>query len=213
MRSGERDLWRNLSAAFMSDEETDDENEGFVVRKVGWRSNLLNRLIKKLDERYNLSRTRSTKCKTRCARHLGSPSLRSPPKDVPIWAISKPSHSIPLSTIDLNTTDTTGSTSVQPSTSQTPLQTNIVMPMNVVTPPNIVEPHVPSSSMSVSTPTNLSTPRGSSTPACTSSGSSTPSGSFVLPPRVQLQFSDDNISDDEDDLEFRRLIQDAANCY
>lgn len=75
----------------MSDEETDDENEGFVVHKVSWRSRLVNRLVAKLDERYISSRTQNTNCKPRSARRLGTPSQRHPPNGAPQWAIAEPS--------------------------------------------------------------------------------------------------------------------------
>lgn len=77
----------------MSDEETDTENEGFIIHRVEWRSRPINRLIAKLDECYNSSRAQISKCKTKSARRLGPPSLRTSPRDAPHWAVTKSTNS------------------------------------------------------------------------------------------------------------------------
>ena len=40
----------------MSDEETDNESNGFTVNKLSWKSNVLNRLQNVIDGRYDESR-------------------------------------------------------------------------------------------------------------------------------------------------------------
>lgn len=44
----------------MSDEETDSEDEGFIIRTPSWRSDLLNKLIARLDRRYEEKRKSAT---------------------------------------------------------------------------------------------------------------------------------------------------------
>lgn len=126
IRSNERELWRQLSGAYMSDEETDTENEGFIVHKVEWRSRVVNRLIAKLDERYNSSRTQNTNSKRRSTRSLGSASQRSPPKGALRWAISEQSSP------ESSPTSTEQSVSA-PSLPLTPLPSNTTTP-NTTTP-------------------------------------------------------------------------------
>ena len=114
----------------MSDEETDTENEGFIVHEVNWRSRLVNRLIAKLDDRYNSSRAQTNNnCKPRSARHLGSPSQRPPPKCAPQWAVAESSStsSSPASSNGQTVVDS-------PNTPATPLPLSQQLPTNLTTP-------------------------------------------------------------------------------
>lgn len=82
----ERNLWKQITAAYMSDEETDDEGNGFLVKKLQWRSNLLNRLVARLDKRYHESRNSTTvRKKPRESRKPGGHSLRKRPYGAPKW--------------------------------------------------------------------------------------------------------------------------------
>ena len=75
----------------MSDEETDNESNGFTVHKLSWRSNVLNRLLSRLDGRYDESRKNSTICtKPREQRKLGEFSDRTKPFDAPQWTLMEP---------------------------------------------------------------------------------------------------------------------------
>ena len=68
-----------LSEKFMSDEETDDENNSSLIkRSLTWRSEKLNKLIVKLDERYFHSRERKENSKPMKNRRKGNPSERLP---------------------------------------------------------------------------------------------------------------------------------------
>ena len=75
----------------MSDEETDNESNGFTVHKLSWRSNVLNRLLSRLDGRYDESRKNSTICtKPREQRKLGEFSDRTKPFGAPQWTLMEP---------------------------------------------------------------------------------------------------------------------------
>ena len=74
--TSKRKLWKQLTPPYMSDEETDKESNGFTVHKLSWRSNVLNRLLSRLDGRYDESRKNSTiHTKPREQRKLGEFSL------------------------------------------------------------------------------------------------------------------------------------------
>lgn len=88
VRPRERQLWMQLNSSYMSDEETDDEEGGFVVQHLEWRSELLCKLIRLLDKRYEASRTQKSNSKPRESRRSGSFSLRVPPKDAPKWSLA-----------------------------------------------------------------------------------------------------------------------------
>ena len=78
---------KGLNEKFMSDEETDSEDsETFVKRTPNWRSNKLNKLIDKLDERYVRSREKKDTSKPCKARKIGLPSQRPIPLSAPKWA-------------------------------------------------------------------------------------------------------------------------------
>ena len=132
LRSKERTLWAQMNSLYMSDEETDSENEGgFVVRKLEWRSTLLNKLVAKLDDRYKKSRQENTnKRKVRAPRRTGSPSLRRIPCNAPKWTLSNgigsaSTTSTPPHSPDIPTYNT------PPSPSHTsPSQPNSTVPSN-----------------------------------------------------------------------------------
>ena len=76
----------------MSDEETDNEGTGFTVHELSWRSNLLNRLLSRLDKRYDEHRKKSTlRTKAREIRILGEYSTRSKPFGAPKWTFQEQS--------------------------------------------------------------------------------------------------------------------------
>ena len=45
-------LLSKLSDKYMTDEETDNENDGFIKRTPKWRNGHLSKLLMKLDEKY-----------------------------------------------------------------------------------------------------------------------------------------------------------------
>ena len=85
----ERSLWKHITPAYMSDEETDTENGGFTLYKPKWRSDLLNRLLLRLDKRYEESRKKS-RAKPREKRVVSSQySSRRQPLDALNWTVRK----------------------------------------------------------------------------------------------------------------------------
>ena len=100
-----------LSEKFMSDEETDAEDgNSLVKRTLKWRSEKLNELICKLDDRYSKSREKNDNVRPMKARKTGSPSGRPPPGHAPHWALADPCN-LPEST---ETDDTTVADQEQP---------------------------------------------------------------------------------------------------
>ena len=86
-----------LSEKFMSDEETDDENNSSLIkRSLTWRSEKLNKLIVKLDERYFHSRERKENSKPMKNRRKGNPSERLPLANSQIWATISPELTFPV---------------------------------------------------------------------------------------------------------------------
>lgn len=73
----------------MTDEETDDEEGGFITHKPHWRSALVEKLIQRLDQRYEEMRKKRDHSKPREQRHPGSPSIRVSPKGAPSWSIQQ----------------------------------------------------------------------------------------------------------------------------
>jgi len=74
-----------LSEKYMSDEETDEEDDQFFIRcTLSWRSSKLNKLILKLDKRYKKKKDDSRPVKPR---KDGEPSARAFPKNPIPWAI------------------------------------------------------------------------------------------------------------------------------
>lgn len=78
-----------LNEKYMSDEETDaEDSNSFLKRSPNWRSEKLNQLIKKLDERYFQSRRKKDNSKPMKSRKTGTrPSDRSTPASAPDWAV------------------------------------------------------------------------------------------------------------------------------
>ena len=94
---------KGLNEKFMSDEETDSEDsETFIKRTPKWRSNKLNKLIEKLDERYVRSREKIYNSKPSKARKIGLPSERPVPVSAPKWATTAEptSSNSPASSVD-----------------------------------------------------------------------------------------------------------------
>ena len=78
----------------MSDEETDSDNAGGLIRRpLQWRSKQLNVLFQKLDLRYLRSRENKENVKPLKQRRTGQSSIRPAPKSAPQWAISESSSS------------------------------------------------------------------------------------------------------------------------
>jgi hypothetical protein len=78
-----------LNEKFMSDEETDTEDRSTLVKRTPkWRSEKLNELLCKLDDRYIKSREKKDSIRPMKPRKTGSPSDRSPPKSAPDWALA-----------------------------------------------------------------------------------------------------------------------------
>ena len=101
----------------MSDEETDEEGEGFIVHKLNWRSELVNKLIAVLNNRYNSSRKQKSNNKPREIRKPGTPSIRLPPKGAPQWAVTDATlssgTSTPTSSTELDLLKTTSAVTIQ----------------------------------------------------------------------------------------------------
>ena len=85
----ERESLKQLDARYMSDEEDGEEGEGgaWVVRSPPWRSQRLSSLLRRLQERVNSKLTSSSHPKN--PRVPGLPSMRSPPKSSPPWAVDR----------------------------------------------------------------------------------------------------------------------------
>ena len=95
--SHERELWKQVTATYMSDEETESEGDGFVIRIPSWKSDLLNKVLSRLDKRYDAKR--ATSCsKPKENRKIGTCSTREVPEGIPKWAVKKVSSSSSVST-------------------------------------------------------------------------------------------------------------------
>ncbi|KAK2555653.1 Uncharacterized protein P5673_022677 [Acropora cervicornis] len=83
----ERESLKQLDSRYMSDEEDGEEGEGgaWVVRSPPWRSQRLSSLLRRLQERVNSKQTPSSHPQN--PRVPGMPSMRSPPKSSPPWAV------------------------------------------------------------------------------------------------------------------------------
>ena len=113
-----------LNEKFMSDEETDvEDSNSFVKRSLKNRSPKLNKLMRKLDQRYMDSREKKKKSKPLKIRKIGPPSTRLLPACSPDWVIavdSSTSSSLddssdnPGASDDINST--ASSATVSPST-------------------------------------------------------------------------------------------------
>lgn len=78
-------VMKKLSEKYMSDEETDGEDDNTLIRKSpGWRSTALNKLIAKLDRKYSRKKDSSKPAKKRID---GTLSNRTPPTNAPRWAV------------------------------------------------------------------------------------------------------------------------------
>ena len=126
----EADIMQTLNEKYMSDEETDTEDpQALVRRSPSWRSEKLNKLIQKLDERYIRSRENKDNSKPMKVRKVGSSSTRSLPPNAPRWAVdtagvddtslNRSPSSSSLNSSSLKTTPNDFS----PSVSSTPLTT------------------------------------------------------------------------------------------
>lgn len=161
----------------MSDEETDNEGTGFTVHKLGWRSNLLNRLLSRLDKRYDENRKNSTlRTKPREKRTLGEYSTRCKPFGASKWTFQEQS----------SLTETESPVSVQ----QSPPTESPITPQRLSS-RRALRTFQDSARSNIDTPT--------ADPMCSSQ--TTPSGSLsnALDPTQLFEESDvDNIvSDDE----------------
>jgi len=85
----ERESLKQLDSRYMSDEEDGEEGEGgaWVVRSPPWRSQRLSSLLRRLQERVNSKQTPSSHPQN--PRVPGMPSMRSPPKSSPPWAVDR----------------------------------------------------------------------------------------------------------------------------
>lgn len=85
-----------LNEKFMSDEESDTENSGVLIkRSLSWRSDNLNKLMEKLDSRYIKQRTHSKPLKPRS---IGPLSQRQQPSKAPGWATKQSTSTDPDNT-------------------------------------------------------------------------------------------------------------------
>ena len=116
----ERRIWKSLSTAY----------RGFVIHRPEWRSDVVVKLIEKLDKRYETSRQSKEHCKPREQRRIGSPSCRPPPKSAPTWATKSSTEDSSSSRLSTPTTPVSvisnSVTSPPPSSSQsTPIRTAV----------------------------------------------------------------------------------------
>ena len=95
-------LLSKLSEKYMSDEETDAENDGFIRRSPKWRNGHLSKLFMKLDEKYSKS-SKTDKTRPMKPRRQGLCSERMPPLNAPQWALSKESAGSTSSNAEIET--------------------------------------------------------------------------------------------------------------
>lgn len=81
-------LLNKLSEKYMTDEETDIENDGFIQRTPKWRNSHLSKLFMKLDDKYSKS-SKTDKARPMKPRRQGPYSDRMPPLNAPKWALSR----------------------------------------------------------------------------------------------------------------------------
>ena len=99
-------LLGKLNEKYMTDEETDTENDGFIKRTPKWRNSHLSKLLMKLDEKCSKS---SKMDKTRPMKpcRQGPYSDRMPPLNAPKWALSNKLEEVGSSSAEssINETD------------------------------------------------------------------------------------------------------------
>ena len=83
-------VMQSLSEKYMTDEETDsDDDTTLVKRSLPWRSTKCERFLKTLDDRYVESREKKNNSKPLKPRKVGPNSECSPPQNVVSWAIQE----------------------------------------------------------------------------------------------------------------------------
>ena len=81
-------VMQSLSEKYMTDEETDsDDDTTLVKRSLPWRSTKCEQFLKTLDDRYVESREKKNNSKPLKPRKIGPNSERSVPKNAVNWAI------------------------------------------------------------------------------------------------------------------------------
>lgn len=186
----------------MSDEETDNEEGGFVVHQLKWRSKVLNVLIARLDTRYEESR-KTNRSKPREKRRIGDQSVGEPPSGAAKW------------TVDNSSSSETQMTDNEEENHHDPVDDE-----STGTPPN----YTSSASTSMGTPPDRtsSASMGTGTPPECASGASSSTGTPHGPPRfttrpthlfnhnASLEVEGGSSSEVESDDELSSLIRAAT---
>lgn len=180
-------VMQSLSEKYMTDEETDsDDDTTLVKRSLPWRSTKCDRFLKTLDDRYVESREKKSNSKPLKPRKIGPNSERSVPKNAVNWAILclNDQSLSPNGENQQNASPSTPNTSFTnpgPSSISTPLSPSLV-----------------SMPLSSSTPSLVSTPLSSSAPSLVSTPQNSAAGSVASSSPSELN---DDVDNDESDLE------------
>ena len=159
----EVEIMQQLSEKVMTDEETDCELNVLVRRTPPWRSKKLTKLMRTLDSR----KSKKSEALPKKERRTGCFSERSPPKDLPKWALQDPpvstSHQYSSSMSDASSPNPLPSSPVAspvspqcevtlPSQSSPPMQASTSTPMQSSTPRLSIRPSRSTSISPISTP-------------------------------------------------------------
>ena len=141
-----------MNEKYMTDEETDSEDDVLVKRSLKWRSSKCNQFFKKLDERYLQSREKKGNSKPLKSRKIGPDSDRPAPLDALSWAVREQEYTR-LNSEDQGSSEHISSPSVTPNpfVEQAATQPSYSTPINTTrlsslssTPENLSEPSLPS---------------------------------------------------------------------
>ena len=83
-------LQKALVMELMSSEESGDDDDTIVIKLLGWRSEVFNTFLEKLDEKSSSFKSKQAKRQTK-ERVIGEESARTKPAggDIPTWVIKK----------------------------------------------------------------------------------------------------------------------------
>ena len=91
VRPQEKDKWEDIGASCMT-EESDDDDQGYVLHRPCWRSDDLSNLIKNLDKRDGIARSQQDHPPLRRPRVVGEPTTSRSLSYLPSWAVSQKFH-------------------------------------------------------------------------------------------------------------------------
>ena len=83
-------LQKALVIELMSSEESGDDDDTIAVKLLGWRSEVFNTFLEKLDEKSSLFKSKQARRQTK-ERVIGEESARTKPArgDIPTWVFKK----------------------------------------------------------------------------------------------------------------------------